>query len=108
MSDVATRPEEATVPHRRPLLSLVVLGGGLLIIVSYLVPYFEPPFGGHLYMQWLSGATTALGVLAAKRREAGSIAHAGLACTLFAGSVFLFTIVFPLAYGVAMDVFMPN
>ena len=99
MSDVAGS-------QRRPLLSLLVLGGGLLIFVSFVIPYFEPPFGGYLYMQWLTGATTALGVMAFLRREPGPIAHAGLACTFFAGSIFLLTIVFPLVYGLAMSIFM--
>jgi hypothetical protein len=101
-------PDSAPDGQHRPLLSLLALGGGLLIFVSYAIPYFEPPFGGYLYMQWLSGGTTVLGVMAARRRESGPMAQAGLASTALAGFIFLSTILVPLAYGVAMDVFMPN
>jgi hypothetical protein len=94
--------------HRRPLLSLLVLGSSLLIVVSFVIPYFEPPFGGYLYMSWLSGGAAALGALAVLRRERGPIAHAGIVCTFMAAALFLFTLLFPLAYGVAIDVFMPN
>jgi hypothetical protein len=87
---------------------LLVLGCSLLIGVSFAIPYFEPPFGGSWYMTWLAGITALLGVLAARRREQGPVARAGLVCALMAAALLVFTILFPLAYGLAMAVFMPN
>jgi hypothetical protein len=91
-----------------PRLSVLVLGCGLLILVSLLVPFFEPPFGGAWYLQWLSGGTAILGTVALMRREPGRVARAALVVTLMSAALFVFTIVFPWAYSLAMGVLIPD
>ena len=92
----------------RPLLSLLVVGCGVLIVVSYLVPLFEPPFAGTWYMQSLAGVTCVLGGLALLRGERGGVARVALVVTLSSAALFLFTIVFPWAYSAAMGALMPD
>ena len=101
-------PPDAADYRRRPVVSLLVLGCGLLIAVSLAIPYFEPPFGGYLYFAWLSGGAVVLGAIAVLRREQGPITRAGVVCSLMAGAFLLLILLFPLAYGVAIDVLMPN
>ncbi len=94
--------------NARPLLSLVVIGSGFLILVSFVVPYFEPPFGGTWYMQLLAGGTCLLGGLALRRHEQGRVARVAFLVTLSSGGLFLFTMVFPWAYSAIMGVLLPD
>jgi hypothetical protein len=89
-------------------VSILVLGCGLLILISFAIPFFEVPFGGDRYMQWLSGLTLLLGVGAFLRRERGPLAVAAAVVTLGAGALLLLTVLIPFGYALAMRLFMPD
>jgi len=59
-------------------------------------------------MEWLAGGTAVLGSIALLRRERGPVAAAAVAVTLCAAALLIFTIVFPMAYSMAMRVLMPD
>src|SRR5687768_2364872 len=99
--------QTAASPHRLRL-SVFVLGLGLLIAVSFMLPYPQVPFGGDRYMQWLFAATLVLGVAAIIRRERGAAAIVAIAVTVLAGGLLLLTVLVPLAYGVASKFLMPD
>jgi len=86
-------------------LSTIVVGMGILLIVS-LLPFFQAPFGGAYYWRWLSALTALLGCVALYRRETGHVALASAMMTVVALGVFLLTVLMPLGYSVAMRLFM--
>jgi uncharacterized membrane protein YccC len=94
--------------EHRLRLSVLVVGCGLLILVSLAVPFFQPPFGGDRYWQWLCGVTVLLGAMSLFRRERGALAIVATIVTVAAGGLLLSTVMVPLAYSVAMRLFMPD
>jgi hypothetical protein len=105
IAQAAARPRDGSSSQA---CSLVVVGGSVLILASFLIPYFEPPFGGVWYMTWLSGSTAACGVVALRRRERGPIASTGRICSVMAAGLCAFTIIFPYAYSWAAGILMPD
>jgi hypothetical protein len=84
------------------------VGCGALILVSLLVPFFQPPFGGDRYWQWMCGVTLLLGLVSWRRREQGAVAIAAIAVTVGAGGLLLLTVIVPFVYATAMRLFMPD
>jgi hypothetical protein len=103
-------PESAQPIPRlgRQSVSLLVLGCGLLILVSLSMPFFDVPFGGDRYFQWLSSLAVVLGVIARVRRERGPLAPAAAFVSVGAAGLLILTVFVPLAYGAAMQLFMPD
>ncbi len=100
--------EQGMRPQRKLRVSVLVVGCGLLILVSFLIPYFAVPFGGEWYMQILSGFTFLLGIVALRRKERGALATAASVVTFASGAIFLFWMVFPHFYAFASRILMPN
>ena len=105
---MSTAEQSASPRQHKVRLSLVVVGCGALILVSFLVPYFSVPFGGEWYIQILSGVTFLLGVASLRRKERGTAAAAAAVVTVAAGGIFLFWMVFPYFYDLASRILMPN
>ncbi len=110
MTGRAVEPAPRSEPARRarPILSLLVIGSGLLVVVSFVVPYFEPPFGGAWYLQVVTATACLFGGLAIVRCERGLIAQAALAVTVISAALLLFSIVFPWAYSAIMGLVLPD
>lgn len=66
---------------------MLALGASLLLFVSVVIPYFDPPFGGADYFFWLPILAMGLGIAAALRRERGPLAQTGLIGAACAGLV---------------------
>lgn len=96
------------VPPRGVRVSIFVVGLGLLLLLSLLIPHFQVPFLGDRYWQWLSGITVILGGFALLRGERGRLGLACAVATLGAAGVLTLTVVVPFVYSVAMRLFMPD
>lgn len=94
--------------QQRAPFSLLVVGCGVLILLSLILPYFKPPFGGENYWQWLCAVTIVLGSISLVRKERGTVAIVALAVTGLALSLLLLTVVVPVAYSLAMRLLMPD
>lgn len=89
-------------------VSVLVVGCGALILVSLLIPHFDPPFGGVEYWKWISGVTILLGVVSWLRRERGPLAVVAVAVTCGAVGLLLLTVIVPFIYGIGMRLFMAD
>jgi hypothetical protein len=89
------------------VVSLLVLGCAVLLYVSLLLPYFNPPVGGAEYFLCLAGLTVILGAIAVLRRERGAIGAAAAVAATGAAGFIVFMYVFAVGVswllGILMD-----
>lgn len=108
MHEVTPQAARPTFQWAGLRVSVFVLGSGLLIVVSLVVPFFEVPFGGDRYFQWLSAVTVLLGTISLLRKERGPLAGAAALVALGAAGLLILTVIVPLAYVLAMRLLMPD
>jgi hypothetical protein len=93
--------------HVTPV-SLIVIGCGGLIMVAFIVPFFEPPFGGGYFIYWLCALTVLLEIVAVLRKERGLIGAAAAVVALGAAALAAFGVAFAFGYSWFMRIVMPD